>query len=118
MGVKLDTYFGTADIEQIIGDQLNASFSLSIDGTNFSFTDYTVTSLIVDKFGNTVTTPTCTKSTTTVTDDTITITAPPADLPTSADVYGWHIKYTSDLDANVVRTFVRGKIIFKPETDF
>lgn len=112
MATKLDTYFGVADFTQIIGDQLEEAFIYEVNGANKSFTDFTVSGEIVDKSGATVTTLTVAKSTTTVTDDTITVTASPSDLPSKEGIYGYWITYVSDTDANEVRTFVKGKIEF------
>lgn len=118
MAKKVDLYFGEADLTQIIGDKLNFSFQVEVQGTNFSFTDYTVSGIIFDKEGNTVTTLTTAKSTGTVTDDTITVTANPTDLPTDQTVYGYYIKQTLTADSEDVKTILRGKMLFVQDTNF
>ena len=118
MAKKQDTYYGEVDITQIIGDKFSEAFIYEVGGVNFSFTDYTLSGIIFDKQGNTVTTLTMTKGTTTVTDDTIFATAVPSALPTVAGVYGYNIRSTETADSNNVTTIVRGKISFIDETNF
>jgi len=112
MAAIIEPYFAVVDITQIVGDKFNQAFTLEIDGVNFSFTDYTLSGKIVDRQGNDVTTFSFVKSTTTVADDTITVTALPANLPTKSGLYTFWIRYTETAVTTNVRTLTRGKITF------
>ena len=114
MAVNLEASFGVFNFPQLIGDSLNGtgiSVIRSVNGVNTSFTDYTITAIIYDRSGNVVTTAIVEKQTASVADDTLFITAPPADMPTSAGTFNYRIQATNDIDADEVFTVLAGTIV-------
>jgi hypothetical protein len=114
MAVNLEASFGVFNFPQLIGDSLNGtgmSVVRSVNGVDFSFTDYTVTAIIYDRTGAIATTASVAKQTVTVADDTLFITAPPADMPTNAGTFNYRVQATSNNNPDEVFTVLAGTIV-------
>lgn len=98
----------------VLGDKVELTY-LVRTGTNTyqSFTDYTLESKLLDRFGTELATLTVTKSTTNTTDDTLTVTGLPASLPTTAGTYAFYLTATLTADATDITTYVKGTITFE-----
>lgn len=121
MATNLAVRWGNLEAIQVIGDTLNSPefFVRNSAGTYVSYTGYTLSSILLDSFDNTVATPTISTSTAippnetaTVTDGKVSISDIPANLPTKEGEYVLWITKVNDGDATDIETIMRIKYKF------
>lgn len=105
MGKRQPPYYGELDDVLIIGNKYTLSATYTVDGSAFSFTNYTLSGNLIDRFGQDRATVNYAKSGASDTTITLTINATDtADLQEGA--YRIKATYTNNSDADEVVTFL------------
>lgn len=111
---QLPKDFAKLHITQVIGDNFSVQFTVEDSGVNQSYTGYSFEALILNRDGATASTLSVATSTTTVADDTITVSGAPGILPTDEGTFAFYCTFTSP--GGVVFTPLFGTIEFVKKT--
>lgn len=105
MGKRQPPYYGELDDLLIIGNKYTLTCTYTVDESAFSFTNYTLSGNLIDRFGQDRATVTYAKSGTS--DTTVTLTINASDTAGLQEgTYKIKATYTNDGDADDVLTFL------------